>query len=264
MKTLTKSQVITYIIFFMLLISRISLSIINFIASTFSNTGAVPAWSNWLNAIGPWINVFYTFGAFPLIAIVILLNQDDLQSLNIDKFFIFIFICSGFATSAEYILGLGCLTGILPLLFSIYALSDNGMKFSNTNPNVWRMSLIIISLFVVCFIAVNSSLNMSKVEQTMSSSFFHIIAGSVSEEAIYRGLLWMFLKNLKWSESKVFFFQAFIFWISHIDYLLESPFSFWIFIPLLGLLLGYIVLRSKSITPSALAHILINLLVVFV
>jgi len=67
-------------------------------------------------------------------------------------------------------------------------------------------------------------------------------------------------KDLKWGDTRIFLFTSFLFWISHINYLLDNPFNFWIFIPAVSLLLGYIVLRSKSITPSILAHVFINLL----
>lgn len=67
----------------------------------------------------------------------------------------------------------------------------------------------------------------------------------------------MFLKDLGLSDSKAFYIQAFLFSIKHINYLF-SPLTFWVIVPILSLTLGYIVLRSKSLTPSTFVHVLYN------
>ena len=256
----TKSRTITYIIFFLLLISRFSINTFTFIDGTFSSARSIPGWLSWLEGVMPCVNTFYVFGVFLLIVIVILLNQEDLQKLNMDEFFIFIFICSGLATFIGYMFGLGCLAGIPAILFSIYALSKNNMKFGNTDPNSLRISLIAVGIFAGCFLIISGSLNILKIDQSIHLFFIDTLPDTVTEEVIYRGLLWMFLKDRGWSESRIIFFQAFLFWISHLNFLFNNPFNFWVFIPAVGLLLGYIVLRSKSITPSTITHLFINLL----
>lgn len=73
----------------------------------------------------------------------------------------------------------------------------------------------------------------------------------------------MFLKDLGLNESRIFYIQALVFWISHINYLFESPIFFWIILPIVSLTYGYVVYRSKSLTPSTIAHILYNALAGF-
>ena len=74
----------------------------------------------------------------------------------------------------------------------------------------------------------------------------------------------MFLKDLGLSDSKAIFLQAFIFGAKHINYLFSSPFSFWLAIPLLGLILGIIVFRTKSLTVSTFVHLLYNIFAGFI
>ena len=80
------------------------------------------------------------------------------------------------------------------------------------------------------------------------------------EEIVFRGMLWLFLKGLNWSELKIIIFQAILFWLSHAYSTTIDPTFFWIIAPIAGVFLGIIVWRSKSITPSTIAHVLINVL----
>jgi membrane protease YdiL (CAAX protease family) len=65
---------------------------------------------------------------------------------------------------------------------------------------------------------------------------------------------------LNWSNPKIVLWQAVVFWLSHTEYIITQPFWFWILVPLSGVILGILTWRFKSITPSTLAHILINVL----
>ncbi len=259
MKAILKSQTITNGVLFVLLVTRISISVLALIGINFLDKGLAPS-LNWIKSISPWLNGIYMTGAVVLIAIVILINQDHLLDLNIDKLFVFIFLYSGLAIFLEYFWGFGCLSGIATILFIIYALSNKNLKFNNPNPTVWMISFIVVGVFIISIIAISNFLNTQKIEQNIYLFFLETIPSSVYEEVIYRGMLWMFLKNLKWTEIKIFFATACLFWISHLNYILSNPFNFWVFIPLVRLLLGYMVVRSRSITPSTVAHVLINLL----
>jgi membrane protease YdiL (CAAX protease family) len=79
------------------------------------------------------------------------------------------------------------------------------------------------------------------------------------EELLFRGLLWMYLEKLKLSDLKILFVQALLFWIVHLNQM--SSASFWVLLPLLGLWLGFLVLRSKSLIPSISTHFVYNFIV---
>ncbi len=270
---MTKSKVITYAILFILLASRIEINTVTFISGSFSNTNVIPVWFNWLSRSALVADGIYEIFSVPLIIIVIWLNRDDLHSLNVDNLFIFILIYTGLAVLIDsYELGsslgmtaalftvllVGFPSGISMLFFTIYLVRKNKLNFGDPNPKVWRLSLIVIGIFIVFFIGLSDFFNIQKIQQTISLFFLKTIPDVVYEEMIYRGLLWMFLKDLNWSQSKIFFFTGILFWFSHLDHLPDTPVDFWIFIPVLSLLLGFLVLRSKSITPSIIAHSLVN------
>ena len=81
---------------------------------------------------------------------------------------------------------------------------------------------------------------------------------AVSEEPLFRGFLWGFLKKLKWHELWIWLFQAALFMFSHIYYINKAPISFWIIVPVCSLVLGWLAWRSRTIAASMAAHGMMN------
>jgi len=265
MKTWTKNQVITYTILLVLLIVDLSLSLLVLIyRDSFSPS------SKDVNAdrLEFWITILYgliLFGSFPLITLVITLNQDQLQKLNIDKFYFVLLIACGLA--GLYSLPYNCFAGIAAI-YAVYTLLVHKARFGIADESALRIILLIVGVFagiLICMIGLvdATKIDILRAEQWTKDFIFDTIPISVYQEAVFRGILYMFLKDLNLSESKIFYTQAFLFWITHIHYLFQSPVFFWIIIPASGLIFGYLAFRTKSITPSAIAHILSNALIGF-
>jgi len=240
MKSLTKRQAITYFILFILLIGRVWENTAFFVLRIVLPPGAtvIPAWFWNFTALATWIIGFNIIGEIPLIVIVLILNQDDLQSLNIDKFSIYLTVFAGLIYVKEAKYGLGIPSGIAVVLFSVYALWKKNLNFDKSNSEVWRLGLIGFTVFALGLFVVSNHIDPLSTEQNIASSLVAIFL-PVTEEIMYRGMLWMFLKNLKWNEVTIMFFTAFLFWMSHLN-LFFSPFNFWFYIPLLSLILGYL------------------------
>jgi membrane protease YdiL (CAAX protease family) len=94
---------------------------------------------------------------------------------------------------------------------------------------------------------------------TIFGQIFITLHSVIYEELLFRGLLWMYLENLKLSGLKILFVQALLFWIVHLNS--TSRTFFWVLLPLLGLWLGFLVLRSKSLIPSISTHFVYNFIV---
>ena len=77
---------------------------------------------------------------------------------------------------------------------------------------------------------------------------------AVYEEPLFRGFLWGFLKKAGWRDVGIWLFQAGLFMISHIYYIKRFPFSFWVIVPIGGLVIGYAAWRSRSIANSMITH----------
>ena len=76
----------------------------------------------------------------------------------------------------------------------------------------------------------------------------------ITEEPFFRGFLWGSLRKAGWNEGWIWLFQVALFQIAHLYFIQLAPISFWISIPLGGLVLGYVAWRSRSIAYSILAH----------
>ncbi len=254
-----KRPSITYIILAILLMFRFSTSVAGLIDHGLLSAGTIP---DWVGQFEKWSYLIFLLSGFPLIAVVMILNKDNLGALNIDRPFLIIFLCSGLPIILET-LAVSLITAVLPVMAAIwiiYNLWRNQFAFGDVSPSIWRNYLLVVSAFAACIIAISSFLNIPRIGQYALYFFSDTVPNSIYEEVIYRGILWMFLRDVQWNEQRIFLFQAFLFWASHMNYLLGDPLNFWIFTPLVSLLLGYIVLRTRSITPSSITHTLINLL----
>lgn len=80
---------------------------------------------------------------------------------------------------------------------------------------------------------------------------------ALSEEPLFRGFIWGYLRKRNWKEYWILLFQAFIFSLGHIYYLPKLPIAF-LGTFVAGLVLGFIVWKSKNISASIVAHGLIN------
>jgi len=261
MKTISRNQTISYLILLFLLILNISESSMVLIHDDILHLIANATTSD---PLANWVVAFYglaLFGSFSAIAVIIALNRDDMQKMNMDKSFVLLLLICG--ALGLYSLPYNCFS-VIAFLYLVYAMFGRKIRFGiPVHTTLWRIVWIISIIASILFVFYGF-LHVLKIEQNMNLFFFESVPFSVYEEAVYRGVLFMFLKDLELSEPKIIYIQAFLFWISHINYALESPVYFWIFIPVLGLILGYIALRSKSITTSSVIHILVNFFTVFV
>jgi membrane protease YdiL (CAAX protease family) len=79
----------------------------------------------------------------------------------------------------------------------------------------------------------------------------------ILEEPVFRGFLWGFLRERGWNEKVIWLSQAALFWLAHLNYV-QRPYTFWLVIPLSGLVYGWLAWKSRSLAPSMLAHAAYN------
>jgi hypothetical protein len=81
---------------------------------------------------------------------------------------------------------------------------------------------------------------------------------AISEEPVFRGFLWGYLRKSGWRELWIWLFQAGLFSLAHLYYFNTAPLSFWFIVPLGALVLGWLAWRSRSIATSMVAHGVMN------
>jgi membrane protease YdiL (CAAX protease family) len=81
---------------------------------------------------------------------------------------------------------------------------------------------------------------------------------AVSEEPLFRGFLWGYLRRLGWRQVWVWLLQAGLFMIAHLYFINALAFNFWVIVPVAGLVFGWFAWRSRSIAPGMLAHAAYN------
>jgi membrane protease YdiL (CAAX protease family) len=81
---------------------------------------------------------------------------------------------------------------------------------------------------------------------------------AISEETVFRGFLWGYLRRSGWQEIWVWLVQALLFMSAHLYFKDALPLNFWIVVPAAGLLLGLLAWRSRSLVAGMMAHAAYN------
>ena len=270
MKIWTKRQYLTYMLLFALLLVDFSRSLLNLIVRDLLDPSVVQIYFNQLKILSNLLFMFQWQGSVPILIFILGLNRDRLQEMNIDRFYVFMLITAGLLPlyKSPHIFPYNFF-GVIALIYAVYILFSKKVKFGVVDSNALKMILLITGVFagiIICIAGFSEAIkiNPSNSGQLLDRFLFQIIPGSIYEEAMYRGVLYMLLMDVGVSRSKAFYIQAFWYSGKHISFLLVSPFFYWIILPITGLTYGYIAMRSKSLTLTAFAHLLYNILVLFV
>jgi hypothetical protein len=262
MKTYTNQQTITYTILFVLLFTRFPVADFMLFLEKLLYPSAFSIDAESLRLLQNQSILFFYRYSFILVAMVIFVNKDNLEKLNIDQSFVLIFLYGGLAYNwnlawhySNWQLGLA--TVIMPLF--IFILRIKGLlKFGDNKSNLMRIVLVIVIGFLLGVLFIGGSFNSRKIVWAIQS-FLNVTPEVVVEEVMFRGMLWMFLKSQDFSDLKIVVLQAILFWLCHVNSLNSSVF-FWVIVPITSVLLGLVVWKSKSITTSIIAHLLVNVL----
>ena len=133
-------------------------------------------------------------------------------------------------------LGIGILVGVGQALLLGYPMSFDP-SFQNYKPTLFNELLPILPIFV-----------------------YQLGYAAVAEEPLFRGFLWGHLRKAGWHEWGICLFQAVLFALGHIYYLPRMPISFWVIVPVGGLVCGLLAWKSRTIASSMAAHGIFNAL----
>lgn len=203
----------------------------------------------------------YWYGTilYILMVSIVWINKNNLQNLNIDKSFVGILIIAGLVLSFFYVPpSWGIFVG-LASLFLCSALRNKQFNFGKAISQNWGKNAIFIAsgflpILVNYFLQTKIVINSQSIFQALDVANLH---GVVFEELLFRGMFWAYLLNLGISERKIIFVQALFFWIVHFQYF-NRFWTFWFAIPVVSLVFGILVKRTKSLTQSTVSHFLYN------
>lgn len=204
--------------------------------------------------------VFLLTTSLVFLTVFILANKEELDQFNIDRYVIYTFVLSGAALFLSFELSLPWITSIVCSLAIGTALFKSKLKLSQQHILLFIVIGIIPELF---FKLVFSNIYQGyKFFAGLSiGSIITIISitlwGVIFEELLFRSILWRILNDWKFSNKKIILTQAFLFWLVHLDFITSKSFGLHIFV--FGIWVGYLTLRSKSLTPSIATHFFHNI-----
>jgi len=135
----------------------------------------------------------------------------------------------------------------------------------NNARTIFRNCLIVIASVVVTSVLFAWLRGFSGTESTVTLSMltnglmFQLSFAAVMEEPLFRGFLWGSFRQLGLADIWVCIIQAVLFWLAHIYYF-NTGINFWVIIPIGSFILGWVVMKTKSITYSMVTHTFMNTL----
>ena len=257
MQSWAKRDFFTYSILFVLLFIRFPIADFVLFLEQFFKPFVLSANLDNLRSLQDQSNHFLYNYSFILVLVVIVVNRNNLKELNIDKIFILILLSGrlSYHRGATQTLWLVVMDLLLICVGVLYV--KGWLKFGDIEPTLLRVTLLIVIAFL-SILFINDTVNITKIGWAVQL-YENEISMVLVEEIMFRGMLWMFLKNLNFSEIQIVVLQAILFWLSHVYIANDNPFFFWVIVPIASIILGAVVWRTRSITSSTIAHMLFNI-----
>jgi membrane protease YdiL (CAAX protease family) len=197
-----------------------------------------------------WEDDAFLCASYVLISLLLWINKADLHEINVDKNFVILFVILGAIYTFLTPTVIGILMGAATILNKRVAFWQSSMKMR------FHQCFIFSFLDSIYFFAIQKARFSMGGLNFIDAIFWTNPPMIAVEEFLFRGLLWKLLRDFEYTENKIIYIQAFLFWICH--FYLE-PIIFWIFLPLISILLGYLVSRTKTISSSMFLHFLHNI-----
>lgn len=217
--------------------------------------------------------VIYLCATYLFSGIFIYINRSELEKYNITNISVLIFL---FAPIMAIIMGNDYdptlwIRFIISVVLGLLMFSKRNCILKGDKKSVRTIIINITFTIVLCIvipILIHIIRGSPKIDLTALSPeavrfnikemwFFQLSSASISEEPLFRGFFWGYMKKRGIKDIWVCLMQVMLFWFGHIYYI-DTGINFWIVHPLAALLLGMLVWKTKSITYTMIFHSCIN------
>jgi len=231
-----------------------------------------------LGATARWLSPLYEVGSYAFSAMLIWVERDRLSDFHIDRLAIVLLVVS--KPVETLLLGSQGSIGVSLAIWTIavglaVAMWRRGPKLPAISKASVRWLVVgaCAGILTAVVLAYPMSLQISGAHTGFSArllmrpmSLLSIFLGIVyqlgyaaaSEEPLFRGFLWGCLRKVGWRDGWILWFQAGLFMLAHLYYMISLPISFWVIVPVGALVMGVLAWRSRTIASSMAAHACLN------
>ena len=233
-----------------------------------------------------WLEIIFQISTYLLTALFILWERDQLADYYVDRLSLAIIIL---IKPVETIIRAKFFQGVVPglafpkwpslmiwltAIFLVIMLRRKPLNLPKFRLGSFRPFLIgiVFGIVSVVLLGYPVSLILTKVGNFRNISLIRIFVtgflyqlgyAAITEEPLFRGFLWGYLRKSQWKEKWIWLFQAGLFAIAHLHHLRypgRSFISVLVIIPVAALIFGLSTWRTRSIAASMAAHATYNAL----
>ncbi len=220
--------------------------------------------------------MLFQIGTYPLTAVMILLKRDCLEKYHIDRLSLGLlvfaplgcFVTQGILQGGWSELPVSTyVNGIFALLFLLAFLIWKPVMGNGERRRMGRWVSLAIIVALCESLAIGWLIHFQRpippeaqiylpgeAVRAVLLIFTQLSTAAALEEPLFRGFLWGALRDRGWREVHIWLFQALLFMMGHIYYLGTANLSFFVIVPVGGLILGFAAWGSRSIGISMLIH----------
>jgi membrane protease YdiL (CAAX protease family) len=215
------------------------------------------------------VSRFYRLIIYTVLGIIVLIEIRNLAEFHIDKFTIATFLLSSFLRQRAGIIGeelflifiasIG-ISIILALIVIKPKILETNFKWALTG---LAIGLLVIFAMTLIELFLRDPWQLAPLFRGNLSTtvFSHIVRqfslGALTEEILFRGFLWGYLRRRHWTDNQVCWAQGLLFWLLHFSRIV-TPFTFLLTIPLLTFGTTILTFRTRQVFPAILFHTIIN------
>lgn len=209
-----------------------------------------------------WVDPVYFVGTYFLTALLIWWERDHLADFHLDILVLILFILGKPLEAFFFGLQDDSYACIFIALGLSLALIFSRPRLPKLTARTWGWLLIGIlggmalavyfaKIFGIYYPARAQVFSWSEAKY---ATIQQMLSAGLAEEPLFRGFLWGCLRKMGLKDLWIWLIQAGLFWLGHAYAFLYAPYSFWLIVPIGGLVLGLLAWRSRSIAPSIIAH----------
>lgn len=217
-----------------------------------------------MHPVPAWVVPLFEHGTYVINAALIFWERDRFEQFHIDRWALGIYILTPLllVPVGQHVFLSGVHVASVVVLGTALLLTRTKLPERRRATLLWLGAAVLLGIALGVFNGYCIRWQDDNAPRTIAGSFFplprlflvQLTRAASLEEPLFRGFLWGYLRLAGWKEGWIWLFQTGLFLLGHIYYFGRHSFSFWLIVPVGGLVIGWIAWRARSIGAGMIVH----------
>lgn len=217
-----------------------------------------------MHPVPAWVSPLFYNGTYVLNAALIFWERDRLEQFQVDRWALGIYILTPLLLTpvAGYVFLSWVQVACVAVLGAALLVTRTRLPRAQRATLIWLGAAVVLGVALGVFNGYCIRWQAGGAPRTVPAALFQLLPMFVTqltraaslEEPLFRGFLWGYLRLAGWKDVWIWLFQAGLFMLGHVYYFGQYNVSFWVIVPIGGLVIGWTAWRARSIGASMIVH----------